>query len=208
MIFTARTKSGIWSTPLVKVVNVYPRVRVVWDDENPDFGFKSRTQLPEWGTLESPPAVYRYFKNPIDDEGDFRVDLASSYNWKPAILALNGNDQQKFDYLVGPDRATYNHTGWPMQAYITMSGNILEGVFLGDWFCFYTLKPRDYDIVAGWTIKDHPQYIHRFTCVTWDAQNKTTKRINSTGTPRGDVFYYLVTKEGIGYIPRRHVVKV
>jgi hypothetical protein len=178
---------------------------VVWDDQNPDWDYKCRTLTEELAT-RNPPAVNRFYPMMKDRAGDFRVNLSKPFDWKPAIIELNGGDRRKFDYLVGPARAQYNTTGWPMQAYIVMSGNKLQGEKEGDWYRFETLKQEDLPKVSGMTIETHPQFVHRFTCVGWDPKTRTTKRIDSTGTPRGDVLYLLVTKEGVGYIPLRHVV--
>ena len=180
-------------------------VTVVWDDQNPDWDFKSRTLSEDLAT-RNPPAVNRFYPMMKDKAGDFRVNLEKPFDWRRAIIDLNDGDIRKFDYLVGPARAQYNTTGWPMQAYLVMSGNKLQGQKEGDWFRFETLQPSDLPKAAGMTIQTHPHFVHRFTCVGWDGKTKRTKRIESTGTPRGDVFYFLVTKEGIGYIPLRHVV--
>jgi hypothetical protein len=82
------------------------------------------------------------------------------YNWKSAMIQLNGGDEQKFYYLTGSARATYNQTGWPMQAYLTMSGNRLQGEQIGEWFRFETLKPSDLAKAKGMTIQTHPQFVH------------------------------------------------
>lgn len=181
------------------------KVRVVWDDENPDYGYKSRTQQKKWSGPKNPPAVYRFYPEMREQSGDYRVNMASPYDWKSAIVRVNGNRIQWFNYLTGRGRATYNKRGWPQQAYITMSGNTLEGEFVGDWFKFNTLKQSDVFKAGGMNINTFPQYVHRFTCVTWDKKKKTTKRIPSSGTPKGQVYYFLVTKEGVAYIPKRHV---
>lgn len=189
------------------------RVYIVWDDENPDWDYKCRTESPTWPSdTDNPPAVERFYP-PADDggpprkekPGDFRVNLEKPYDWEGAIVELNDGDRRKFLYLTGPKRASYNSTGWPMQAYISFSGNILEGEQAGDWFKFKTLKPSDLQHAKGMTIETHPYLVHRFTCVTWDKASKTTKHIWHTGTPRGDVQFFLVTKEGYAYIPMRHV---
>jgi len=182
-------------------------VTVVWDDQNSDFNFKSRTQQSDWSSADNPPAVNRYYPEMREKGGDFRVNLAKP-DWKAAIIAVNGGDEQKWKYLTTPSTAQYNGTGWPMQAYLAMSGNKLRGEFVGDWFRFDTLKPGDVARARGMTIETHPHLVHRFTCVTFDRETRTTKRIESTGTPRGQVYYFLVTKEGYGFIPKRHVVKV
>lgn len=183
-------------------------VSVVWDDQNPDYNFMSRTKQLGWrGTeTQNPPAVYRFYPEMREKSGDYRVNLADPFDWKPSLIRVNGGDAQKFRYLTTAGVAQYNQTGWPMQAYLTMSGNKLAGEVVGQWFGFETLKPGDLGKVGGMTIVTHPHLIHRFTCVTWDPRTRTTERINSSGTPRGDVFYYLVTKEGIAYIPLRHVI--
>lgn len=193
-----------------KFVPEFTELRVVWDDENPDYDFKSRTQSEDLAT-PNPPAVYRYYKHPIEKEGDFRVNMETPYNWKDAIIALNGGGyvgQRRWEYLVGDNRATYNMTGWPKQAYLSMSSNILRGEEIGNWFFFQTLKQSDLPNVVGMTIQTHPHFVHRFTCVGWNNTTKTTKHIMSTGTQWGDVFFYLVTVEGFGFIPRRHVIEV
>ena len=185
-----------------------PRFRFVWDDENPDYDYKSRTLGSDLGP-DNPPAVMRFYPEMREKAGDFRVNLDSPYNWKPAIIAMNDGDEQKFSYLTGTGRAQFNQTGWPMMAYVGMSGNEIEILEkIGDWYKIKTLQQSDVSRVAGWTILTHPKEIHRFTCITWDAKTKTTKRINSTGTPRGQVYYPLVTEEGCAYIPTRHVIKV
>lgn len=185
------------------------RVTVAWDDQNPDYSYKSRTEQPDWGELASPPAVYRYYPEAREKSGDYRVNL-SSPDWKQSIVNLNGggvDGLHRWEYLTLDDKAMYNTTGWPQQAYLTMSGNTLLGRFIGDWFLFETLKPSDLSRVGEWTINSHPEFIHRFTCVGWDNATKTTKRIESSNTSRGQVYFYLVTNEGFGYIPKRHVVR-
>jgi hypothetical protein len=93
-----------------------------------------------------------------------------------------------------------------------MCGNEIEILEMGlGWVKFKTLKPQDWMAARRMSIATHPMYIHRFTCVTWVKDSSYpdggyTRRINSTGTPRGDVFYPLVTWEGFAWIPRRFVV--
>jgi len=188
-------------------VSVNGFARIVWDDENIDYDYKCRTQQSGWSGPDNPPAVMRFYPEPREKSGDFRVRLGSPYDWKPVIISVNDGDEQKFDYLTGPARATYNKTGWDKQAYITMSGNYIEVLEVSDdWVKFKTMKPEDVFAAVLMTRESEPQYIHKFTCVTFDRNTKTTKRIDSTGTPRGQVYYFLVTNEGYAYIPRRHVI--
>lgn len=197
----------------------YQLWRIVWDDENPDWNYRSRTQDPGFVGPDNPPAVMRFYPpDPVtgappskEKPGDFRVNLASPYDWKPLYVAINGGGQeglQRWEYLVDPKRATYNTTSWPQQAYLTMSNNILRGELVGDWLRLETLKPSDLSKAWSMTRESHPWFVHHFTCVTWDSKTKTTKRIDSTGTPRGQVLWFLVTKEGAAYIPRRHIVPI
>jgi hypothetical protein len=187
-----------------------PRFRFAWDDEISSYNYKCRTQMPQDDPINSdnPPAVLRFF--PIMREGgDYRVNLTKdpSWRWQETVTDyLNGGDAQKFGYWTGPSRAQFNTTGWARMAYLGMCGNevnVLERV--GGWVRFETLKPTDWlrarDLNEG-------TLMHRFTCVTWDRETQTTKRIFSTGTPRGVVWYPVVTWEGFGWIPERFVVNL
>jgi hypothetical protein len=186
-------------------------VTVVWDDQNPDYNFMSRTRKADYQGPPAPPAVNRFMPyiipNP-DRMGDYRVNMADPYNWKPAIVDVNGGDVHKWEYLVDRERAIYNNgtQGWPMQMYLVFSGNKLQGEYVGDWFRFQTLKPADLAKVKGMTIETHSHLVHRFACIAWDGINDRTKRIASTNTARGQVYMFVVTREGTGYIPRKHVV--
>ncbi len=186
-------------------MNLY---RIVWDDENPDYGFKCRTQSGSWTGPDNPPAVMRYYPIMREKAGEFPVDLSDPYDWKPFVIRLNDNDEHKFYYWCGKERAQFNKNGWPMFQNVGMSGNTLQGEQVGNWFRFETLKPSDLSKAWNMSRVSHSWFIHTFTCVTWDARTRTTKHIFSTGTPVGSVDYPLVTNEGFAYIPLRHVVKL
>jgi hypothetical protein len=187
-----------------------PRFRFAWDDELSDYGYKCRTLLGGFDT-DNPPAVLRFAPStlPTQSIGDYRVNLEKdpSWRWKETIIQMNGGGEvgeRAWGYLVGPSRAQFNTTGWARMAYLGMCGNevnVLERV--NGWVRFETLKPTDWlrarDLSEG-TLK------HRFTCVTWDRETQTTRRIFSTGTNRGVVFYPCVTWEGSAWIPQRFVV--
>lgn len=181
--------------------------RFVWDDENPDWNYKCRTQHPEWTRpqITAPPAVIRYYPEPRERSGDYRVNLASPYDWEPCIVALNGYDQQKFDYWTGSTLAQFNQTGWPKFAYVGMCGNYIDIIErVSGWVKFKTLKQSDLDRARSLTPADKT-LIHGFHCVKW--KDGETVRIYSTGTPRGEVWYPLVTNEGYAWIPERHVIQ-
>jgi hypothetical protein len=189
-----------------------PRFRLAWDDELSDYGYKCRTLLGGFDT-DNPPAVLRFAPSilPTQSIGDYRVNLEKdpTWRWKETIILMNGGGEvgeRAWGYLVGPSRAQFNTTGWARMAYLGMCGNevnVLERV--GGWVRFETLKPTDWlrarDLNEG-------TLMHRFTCVTWDRETQTTKRIFSTGTPRGVVWYPVVTWEGFGWIPERFVVNL
>lgn len=190
-----------------------PRFRFAWDDELSDYGYKCRTQAEGFVGPDNPPAVLRFARQVMpagQDIGDYRVNLTKdpAWGWQQTIIELNDGDVKDFDYLVGPSRAQFNTTGWAQMAYVGMSGNeihVLERV--GGWVKFETLKPTDWYRARSMSRETMPHLIHSFTCVTWDAATQTTKHIESTGTPRGQVFYPLVTWEGFGWIPERFVVE-
>lgn len=170
-----------------------------WDDQNPDYNNKCRTQMPDYHGPDNPPAVLRFYPEPIDRMGDFRVDISA---WKQFFLNLNGGSEHKFDYWTGPETSQFNQTGWAKLAYLGMSGNAIKVLELTPaWVKFETLKASE---IPAWSMTD-PCFIHSFHCVTWDRETKTTKRILSTGAPIGTILYPLVTKEGYAWIPRRHV---
>jgi hypothetical protein len=180
--------------------------RVCWDDENPDWNYKCRTQFEGYHGPDNPPAINRFAPAALPAGqriGDYRVNIEG---WKQFFLDLNGGDYQKFEYWTHPDRAQFNSTGWPQLAYLVFSGNELRGERVGEWFKFETLKPGDVGRAAGMTLATHPHLIHRFTCVTW--KDNETVHIPHTGTPRGDVHFPVITKEGYGFIPFRNVVRV
>jgi hypothetical protein len=180
-----------------------------WDDQNPDYDYQSRTlRMPDPpGPSYNAPAVLRYYPLMRERAGDYIVDLEDDpvWRWAETVTMLNSGDAQKFGYWKGSARAQFNN-GWPKLSYVGMSGNAIKVVDrIGSWVKFETLKPTDWLRARSMTVATHPEVIHNFTCITWDGEK--TKRINSTGTPRGMVVYPLITNEGFAYIPARHVVR-
>jgi hypothetical protein len=188
-----------------------PRFRLAWDDQNPDYDYKSRTlTYPGVDPSYNAPAVMQYY--PIRDErARERINLEadSSWRWKDTIIAINGGGEvgaRAWGYLVGPSRAQFNDTGWARMAYLSMCGNVVNVLeTVGSWYKIETLKGTDWMRARSMTIESHPHLIHRFTCVSW--KDGETVRINSTGTPRGQVYCPLVTWAVYAWIPARHVVK-
>jgi hypothetical protein len=189
-----------------------PRYRFAWDDEISDYGNKCRTQAEGFTGPDNPPAVIRFYKD-MREGSDYRCNLTKdpAWKWQETIVQMNnadGGGLQRFNYWVNPNTAQFNTTGWAQMAYLGMSGNevkILERA--GEWVRFETLTPSDWMRARSMTNATHPHLIHSFSCVTWDAVNKVTKHIESTGTPRGKLFYPLVTNEGSAWIPARHIIE-
>jgi hypothetical protein len=192
-----------------------PRFRLAWDDELSDYNYKCRTQMPTDDPIntDNPPAVLRFAPEILRTQaiGDYRVNLTKdpTWQWKETIIQINGGGEvgeRAWGYLVGPSRAQFNTTGWAQMAYLGMCGNevnVLDRV--GGWVKFETLKATDWMRARSMS---EGVLIHRFTCITFDRETQTTKRIFSTGTPRGVVWYPVVTWLGYAWIPERFVVSL
>ena len=186
-----------------------PRFRFAWDDEISSYGYKCRTQTSGFVGPDNPPAVLRFYKEPREGN-DYRVNLTKdpAWGWRDTIIALNGGGEEgerRFDYWVNKNTAQFNTTGWAQMAYLGMSGNEIKVIErVGDWVRFETLRPTDWYRARSMSIATHSTLIHRFTCVSW--KDGKTVRIPSTGTPRGQVYFPLVTAEGSAWIPERFVV--
>lgn len=162
------------------------------DEELADFGYKSRTAGLSYAWT---PSVFRFEKTARPPKSDYRVDISPMYG---AISALNGADKKTLEYLYSDKTALFNNTGKPKQAYITMSGNKFEVIEIaGGYLKFKTLKPSSN--VSGMTWQTHPQFVHRFDLVGWVDKTTRHKAVIKPEIPV--IYYYLVTKEGFGYIP-------
>jgi hypothetical protein len=175
------------------------------DEELMEYGYESRTSPRNETTTinyKCTPSVFRLAKQPIEQQGDFRVDISPM---RSALLALNGGDQQRLEYLFNPGTALFNNTGYPKQAYVTMSGNRVKVLQkLGEWYKIQTLMPDSK--ISNMTWISHPEFVHRFDLVCWDRIDETT--YHHPNTPRGIVFYYLVTVEGFAWINSRYIKEI
>jgi hypothetical protein len=209
------SNASTYTAELTQVVTppVTPRFRFAWDDEiDVPYNYQCRTLLGGFDS-DNPPAVLRFYPLPGKvDAGDFRVNLTKdpSWQWRDTIIQENGGGEvgeRAFNYLIGSSRAQFNTTGWAQMAYLGMCGNevnVLERAV--GWTRIETLKPRDWLRARSMSRATHPTLIHSFHCVTWDRETQTTKHILSTGTPRGLVYYPVVSWEGYAWIPSRFVV--
>lgn len=191
-----------------------PRYVVRGDEELEEYHYQSRTSPANMAwKYQCTPSVFRYFKEPIEKQGDFRTDISPLLS---AYCALNGEDDKEDPntrYLFNPGTGIFNTAGYPQQAYITMSGNELRGEVVGDWFRFETLTPRmsptyiDEEHEVQWmTYATHPHFVHRFDLVCWSATTQTTR--HHPNTPRGILYFYLMSNEGFAWIPARYVKQV
>lgn len=215
------TRLSLSLTLPIRRVSSRARDRFAWDDEIPDWGYKSRTTSPSWegeNHPPNPPAVLRFYPS-REESGDYRVNLEkdSSWGWEETIILLNNSDGdglQRFEYWSDDSTAQFNTTGWPRMAYLGMCGNEVEVIErVPGWVRFKTLRPTDWLRARSMSFAKNPTLIHKFSCVTW-VKDPTrpgggfTRHIESTGTPRGQVYYPLVTWEGSAWIPARYIVKV
>ena len=174
-------------------------VYIAWDDQLKIFNYRSRTANPKWKGLKSTPAVVRFYPEPREKMGDYRVNISE---WDDEFIERNNDtDGKKFRYWGGKKCALFNKTGFPMLAYISMSGNLLQGEKVGNFYKFVTLKPDDLNIAKKMTHETHPQFIHRFSIIGWRKQGKGGITTRKTTTPHGIIDWPLITKEGIAYIP-------
>lgn len=184
------------------------------DEQLEEYHYQSRTApINDWPVFrhKCTPSVVRFFKQPIEQQGDFRVDVSPKLQ---AYLRLNGEDEitdPKTRYFFGVRTALFNTTGYPRQAYATMQGNILRGVSVGQWLKFETLTPNGWTTyvdsngtVQPMTHESHPHLVQRFDLVCWKDKHTHHK----PNTPQGIIDYYLLTVEGFAWLPLRYVRKL
>lgn len=146
------------------------------------------------------PSVVRFYPEPREKSGDYRVDITRLLG---AYLHLNNEisvRDPKTRYLFADDTAIFNGTGYPMQMYTTMQGNRLSVLSeLNGWIKFETLTPASN--VAGLSYASAPWFVHRFDLVCYDKDERPTTW-HKPNTPQGVIDYFLVTKEGYGYVQK------
>lgn len=184
--------------------------QVAGDEHVSDWNYWSRTLDPEFIAthgMRLAPAVYGYSPEPVPSPSDYHVDeepLRSAYL---QINNYDGDGQRRCEnYLWKDDTAIYNGKGFPGRELITMSGNRLQGL---EWvpvngrryLKFKTLRPTD--DVAGMTFESHPHFVHKFILVKWD--EATGRTAYTDITPRGRIYFYLVSRDGEAYMPERYV---
>lgn len=172
------------------------------DEELAEFGYRSRTADPNWAYLRQTPSVFRFDKFPVQKPTEYRVDITPM---DAALRQLNGydDDVNRIVYLYSAGTALFNRTGFPKLQYLTMSFNILQGIGIeNNCLKFKTLVPNSN--TSGLTRESHPWFVHKWDIVTM----RTVEDVRYTthvNTPHGNVFWYLTSIAGYGYIPLRWV---
>lgn len=167
------------------------------DEELAEFGYKSRTAAEGWNYLRQTPSVFRFDKFPVQRPTEYRVDITPM---REETYRINGGNRRMVDgYLFADGTALFNRTGFPRLQYLTMSFNLLQGIAIeSGCLKFRTLKPNaDTSIL---TPQEHPWFVHRWDLVTM--RDGATVHVN---TPHGNVYWFLTTVDGYGYIPLRWV---
>lgn len=173
------------------------------DEELAEFNFMSRTGAPDWGFLAQTPSVFRFENKFFDvtkrDPTDFKVDISPL---DAEIRRLNEHNEKKIARLFAKGTALFN-SGFPKQGYLVMSSNILKEVeVVGGLLKFSTVTPQT--DVSQFTRESHPWFVMRWDLVTLKKENgKTVTKhiIDKTG----EIYWFLCTKEGTGFIPLRWV---
>lgn len=162
------------------------------DEELAQYNYKSRTKTPNWSYGAVTPSVFRFDKMPTQKPTEHFVDITQM---DAALRALNGHSEARINRLYSPGTAVMNRNGFPRLQYLVMSGCKLEEIeVVQNCLKFRTLIPSSN--VQSMTINSHPQYVMRWDLVTY-RQGETLHVIDR----KGEIYWYLTTAEGVGYIP-------
>ena len=179
--------------------------RVRGDEELSRFDYHSRTLMQDWAYLEQTPSVFRFDRYAADPTL-WKVDITPLLADIDRINNFAAKDNRR-NYLFSGGTALFNGNSFPRQTYLTMSGNMLAGVGIeGRFLKFATIKPTD--DVSSYTRETHPQFVHRWDIVTADKQPDGSWITNHVNTPHGDLFWFLCSRDGHGYIPLELVAPV
>lgn len=180
----------------VKLYKFREFYQVRGDEELDEYGRQSRTLAPGWLYLPQTPSVFRFTPKP-EEPTLYRSDISPL---REEIFRVNGWTlaSNKSAYLFSGGTALFNGNSYPRQSCLTMSFNVLEplGIF-GDYLKFKTVRPTQN--VSHMTRLTHPQFVHKWDIVTYEKRDGRyfTKHIP---TPHGELYYFLCSDEGFGYI--------
>lgn len=187
-VIKSRTLTGLW---LIK-----------GDEELPPH-YMSRTAAPGWGwEIKQAPSVMRYSPHPEPEPSEYTVNITAL---DPDIRRLNRDIDKKINFLYAGASALFNTRepdangwGYPTQQCLVMQGNLLEGVREGEYLKFKTLTPASY--ARHLTRAEHPQFVHRFDIVTYRMMGDRVETFHKA-TEQGEIYYLLVSRSGVGYVP-------
>ncbi len=173
------------------------------DEELEEFNHMSRTADPDWHFRPQTPSVFRFENKFFDvtkrNPTDFKVDI-SPLDWE--IRRLNEHHKKKIARLFGEGTALFN-SGWPKQGYLVMSSNILKEIEVVDGLLKFSTVTPQMD-VSHFTRESHPWFVMRWDLVTHKkvgGEIITKHVLDKTG----EIYWFLCTKEGAGFIPLRWV---
>lgn len=162
------------------------------DEELARYNYKSRTQMDGWAYGAITPSVFRFDKKPTQEPTEYFVDITPM---DAALRALNDYNEARINRLYSPGTAVMNRNGFPRLQYLVMSFCTLEEIAIeSNCLKFKTLKPTSN--TAGMSYATHPQYVMRWDLVTY--RNDETLHVIDR---KGEIYWFLTTAEGYGYIP-------
>ncbi len=161
---------------------------------NDFLNYKSRTQLEGWSYGAVTPSVFRFGKFPAQSPTEYFVNISAMDNDLKRINEYR-QDEARINRLYSPGTAVMNRHGFPYLQYLVMSGCQLEPIeIVENCLKFKTLLPESN--VSQMTYQTHPQFVMRWDLVTY--RNGETLHVIDR---KGEIYWFLVTKEGHGYIP-------
>ncbi len=167
--------------------------RVKHDTQLALYNFKSRTAAPDWGYLEQTPEILPMLTAPKEGTGTHRTPVDGA--WERFIDALNNNNPGKLVYLKSSRTALFNGAGFPQMESLVMGGNIITLEAIQDgWGRVHTMDFSQPGSANSENYLTRPDLVHKFVLVAWDRKSKTTTFPN---TPKGDIYYPLVTRNNV-----------
>lgn len=188
-----------------------PSDRPLWqvrgDEELAEHRYMSRTAAPDWGYLIQTPSVFRFENKWFDvtrrNPTDYKVDISPL---NAEIHRLNEYNEKKMARLYSEGTALFN-SGWPKQGYLVMSGNVLREIEVVDGLLkFSTITPGD--DVSDITRASHPWFVMRWDLVTHDKQEGGQVITKHVIDKTGEIYWFLCSALGYGYIPLKWVRRV
>lgn len=174
------------------------------DEELDEFNHMSRTADPNWphGNTQTP-SVFRFEREWFDvtkgNPTGFKVDISPL---DAEIRRLNEHNEKKIARLYARGTALFN-SGWPKQGYLVMSSNLLKEIEVVDGLLKFSTVTPETD-VSRFTRESHPWFVMRWDLVT---HKKVGGEINTNHIidKLGEIYWFLCSKEGAGYIPLKWV---